>query len=213
MSVDTLTQWISQYGYVGIFFLLMLGIAGLPVPDETLLTFAGYLVFKGRLHPTPTVAAAVLGSISGITLSYTLGRVAGMFIIKRFGSYLHLTAERIERAHQWFDRLGKWTLMIGYFIPGVRHLTAFVAGSSKLKPAIFALYAYAGGLIWAGAFIASGYLLGEKWSVITKEIQHHFVIAACLALLLFIVILFARRFVAIRTAKRITDKRTTANDE
>jgi membrane protein DedA with SNARE-associated domain len=205
MSVETLTQWISQYGYAGIFILLMLGIAGLPVPDETLLTFAGYLIFKGRLHPTPTIAAAILGSISGITLSYIMGRMAGKFVIERFGSYLHLTGERIERVHQWFDRLGKWALMIGYFIPGVRHLTAFVAGSAKLEPATFALYAYAGGLIWASTFIASGYLLGDKWSVVIKEIQHHFVIAACLASLLFIVIRFARRSGAIQTAKRKTD--------
>lgn len=193
MPVETLMQWISQHGYAGIFFLLMLGVVGLPVPDETLLAFAGYLVFKGRLHLAPTLAAAFLGSVSGVTISFTLGRTAGTFVVEKFGAYLHLTDERIGRVHQWFERFGKWMLMIGYFIPGVRHLTAFAAGSSKLEPGVFALYAYTGGLIWSTAFIASGYFLGEKWNVVAEVIQRHFVIAACLAALLLVVIRLARR--------------------
>jgi membrane protein DedA with SNARE-associated domain len=108
MTAEDLMQWVSQHGHAGIFFLLMLGIVGLPVPDETLLAFAGYLVFKGRLHPAPTLAAAFLGSVSGITISLTLGRIAGTFVVEKFGAYLHLTDERIERVHRWFERLSKW---------------------------------------------------------------------------------------------------------
>ncbi len=66
-------QWIAQYGYLGIFSLLVLGIVGLPVPDETLLTLAGYLVYRGQLLLIPTVLAALLGSLCGITLSYSSG--------------------------------------------------------------------------------------------------------------------------------------------
>jgi len=83
--------------------------------------------------------------------------------------------------------------MIGYFIPGVRHLAAFVAGSSKLELTVFALYVYTGGLIWPTTFIASGYLLGERWDVVAEELRRHFVIADCLAALLLIVIWLARR--------------------
>ncbi len=211
MPVETLMQWISQHGYAGIFLLLMLGIAGLPVPDETLLAFAGYLIFKGRLHPAPALAAAFLGSASGVTISFTLGRTAGTFVIERFGAYLHLTDERIGCVHQWFERFGKWMLMIGYFIPGVRHLTAFVAGSSKLEPAVFALYAYTGGLIWSAIFIASGYFLGEKWNVVAEEIRRHFVVAACLAALLLVVIGLARRSGFQRWRPRARDKTKQKN--
>jgi membrane protein DedA with SNARE-associated domain len=191
VSVETLKELISQHGYAGIFFLLMLGIIGLPVPDETLLAFAGYLVFKGSLHPVPTLATAFIGSAFGITISYTLGRKAGAFVIEKYGAYLHLTDERVERAHRWFDRLGKWMLIICYFIPGVRHLMAFVAGSSKLDPSVFALYAYTGSLIWSTTFIASGYFLGERWGIVTEEIHRHVILAACLAALLLIVTWFA----------------------
>ena len=73
--------WITQYGYFAIFLLLVCGIVGLPVPDETLLTFAGYLVFKGNLSLPLAFAAALGGSLSGITISYTLGRTLGMKVI------------------------------------------------------------------------------------------------------------------------------------
>src|ERR1051325_1208455 len=98
---ETLMHWVSHYGYAAIFLLLMLGIVGLPVPDETLMAFAGYLAFKGRLHLAPTLVAAYLGSVSGITISYTLGRTAGTYLIEKFGAWLHLTAERLERVHRW----------------------------------------------------------------------------------------------------------------
>ena len=72
--------WIGQYGYAAIFVLLVFGIVGLPVPDETLLTFTGYMVFKGRLALPLAFAAALAGSLSGITISFTLGRVFGLFV-------------------------------------------------------------------------------------------------------------------------------------
>jgi|SRR5262245_15504047 len=193
MTTETLMEWVSHYGYAGIFISLMLGIVGLPIPDETLLAFAGYLVFKGRLHPAQTMIVAYLGSISGITISYTLGRAAGTYVVEKFGARLHMTAERLENVHRWFEHLGRWVLVIGYFVPGVRHLTAFVAGSSRLQARIFALYAYTGALIWSATFIASGYFLGEKWNVAVEEIRRHFVVVASLVVFLFLIFWFARR--------------------
>src|SRR5262249_10845952 len=64
-TVDALFNWVSQFGYPALFSLLMLGIVGLPIPDETLLTFAGYLVFKNELNLIPTLATAFLGSSCG----------------------------------------------------------------------------------------------------------------------------------------------------
>ena len=83
--MELILHWISEYGYFGLFSLLVLGIVGLPVPDETLLTFAGYLIFRGQLRLVPTMLAAFLGSACGITLSYTLGRLTGYFLIEKYG--------------------------------------------------------------------------------------------------------------------------------
>src|SRR5215813_12727384 len=101
-------EWITQYGYLAIFSLLVLGIVGLPVPDETLLTFTGYLVFKGHLSPWLAFLAAFAGSGCGITISYTLGRTFGLKLIHRYGRYLRITEEHINKAHAWFGRVGHW---------------------------------------------------------------------------------------------------------
>lgn len=183
-------HWITAYAYAGIFSLLVLGIVGLPVPDETLLTFSGYLIYKGQLHFVPTLFAAFLGSICGITLSYGLGFIVGVTVINKFGSFIQLTPDNLARVHSWFDRFGKWTLMIGYFIPGVRHLTAVVAGTSKLRWPVFALFAYSGGFLWSVIFITLGYFLGEKWAATSAAVQHYLLIgSAVIAVIVFLYII------------------------
>jgi membrane protein DedA with SNARE-associated domain len=180
--METISYWIAHYGYAGIFFLLLLGIVGLPVPDEWLLTFAGYLVFKDNLRLLPTFAAAALGSICGITVSYGLGRSLGLFVIRHYGRFIRITPDQLDRVHAWFDRFGTWTLLAGYFIPGVRHLTAVVAGTSKLRPSLFSLFAYTGAMIWSATFIGVGYYFGDQWSHVLKQVQKHLVIFTWIAL-------------------------------
>ena len=168
---DAAFQWITHHGYVGIFSLLVFGIVGLPVPDEWLLTFSGYLVFKRTLFFIPAFAAAFLGSASGITLSYALGRIFDTYVLMKYGRYFHLTPDRLERVHSWFETRGRWTLIIGYFIPGVRHLTGYVAGASELSYPSFALFAYSGAFCWALIFITLGYMLGEEWDRVLRSLH------------------------------------------
>jgi membrane protein DedA with SNARE-associated domain len=185
--------WIAHYGYGAIFGALMLGILGLPVPDETLLMFTGYLVYKAELRFTPALMAAFLGSICGVTMSYMLGRTLGLYLVQRFGHFLHLDAERLERVHAWYDRQGKYALLFGYFIPGVRHLGAYVAGSSKLPLNVFAPFAYTGGLLWSTTLITVGYFLGDEWVRLSDDIHHYLSISAGLVILcLLIGFLFIR---------------------
>ncbi|HYQ87279.1 MAG TPA: DedA family protein [Bacteroidota bacterium] len=169
--MEIITQWISHYGYFGLFSLLMLGIVGLPVPDETLLTFAGYLIFKKQLSFPLTLLFAFLGSSTGISLSYALGRSLGLFLIHKYGRYVFITPEKLELVHRWFLRRGRWSLPIGYFIPGVRHLTAYVAGASRLEIPVFAAFAYAGALVWSATFILLGYFLGDQWEFVLSRLQ------------------------------------------
>jgi membrane protein DedA with SNARE-associated domain len=180
--MDLLFGWIAQYGYGALFVLLMLGIVGLPVPDETLLLFAGYLTFKQKLAVLPTVAAAFLGSVCGITLSYGLGRTVGTYLVRTLGHLIGVDAGKLEEVRAWYLRRGKYALVFGYFVPGVRHLAAVVAGSSKLPPAVFALFAYSGGLFWSVSFLAAGYLLGEEWSRLSAVIHRWLVMVGAVGL-------------------------------
>jgi membrane protein DedA with SNARE-associated domain len=162
---------VVQYSYVGIFSLLMLGIVGLPVPDEFLLTFVGFLIFRGRLELLPAVLASFLGSICGITLSYWIGRTLGTYLTQRYGPAIGLGPEQVRRMHDWFERVGGWSLMFGYYVPGIRHLTAYTAGTAEYELPRFAGFAYAGAAIWTMSFLALGYYLGDGWNAGTRAVR------------------------------------------
>lgn len=179
--MEVFLSWITQYGYVALFVLLMLGIVGAPFPDDLILAFAGYLVSAGHLAMLPTIAFAFLGSLCGITVSYALGRLLGFSVIEKYGHRVHVTAERLHHVHCWYERFGKWTLVIGYFIGGVRHWTAFTAGVSKLRLPVFAVFAYSGGLIWSVTLVSAGYFLGEEWSTVAEQMSFPALIAVCTA--------------------------------
>jgi membrane protein DedA with SNARE-associated domain len=166
---------------LAIFCLLMFGIVGLPVPDETLLTFSGYLIYKGTFSAPLAFATALTGSACGISLSFFLGRTFGLGLIHRYGRYIHVTEEHVNKAHEWFRRRGHWGLTFGYFVPGVRHLTAYAAGMSELEPRQFALFAYTGAVLWVSAFLGLGYFLGERWETVEKNIHHYAVVATVVA--------------------------------
>src|SRR5258708_16376923 len=107
MAEQAVMQWVTDYGYLGIFFLLILGILGLPVPDEWLLVISGYLAFKNVLAFVPTVAVAVLGSVLGLTMSYVLGRTSSDFLIRRYGHWFSIHDDQIRPTHHWSTKPGR----------------------------------------------------------------------------------------------------------
>ena len=157
MFQQSMALWIGQYGYPAIFLLLVGGIVGLPVPDQLLLVVSGYLVLTKSLAIGPTLLAAILGSVVGITASYALGRSSASYISK-----MRIAANRLENARHWFERFGGWTLVFGYFIPGIRNLIGFTSGMMKLKIRYFAPYAYAGAVVSSLSCICAGYFLGTQ---------------------------------------------------
>lgn len=172
-----LFSWIAHYGYPSLFLLLMFGILGLPVPDETLLFFCGYLIWKGQLRFDLTLLTAFAGSSCGISLSYLIGRTYGRRLVHHYGPRVHITPRRIHRVYEWFHRIGAWVLTIGYFIAGVRHFTALVAGMAHMRYVKFASFAYLGAAVWVTTFVALGYVVGEQWEH-TSEIVHRWLLIA-----------------------------------
>lgn len=191
--MEPIFNWIAQYGYVALFTLLMLGIIGVPVPDETLLTFAGSLVFQNKLALLPTIGTAFLGSICGISISYGLGRSLGIYFINRVGHFLHIDQDKMDHVRAWYDRKGKYALVFGYFVPGFRHLLALVAGSSRLPVTVFAIFTYTGGLLWTISFITLGYFLGEEWAHVSPTIHRLSVMVSAVVLVSITIIFIITR--------------------
>jgi membrane protein DedA with SNARE-associated domain len=110
------------------------------------------------------MATAFLGSASGISLSYAIGRFIGLPALLKFGHLIHLRPEHLDGAQRWVERWGKYSLLVAYFIPGIRHLAAVILGASLLPPTVFARFAYTGALVWTASFIGLGYLAGDEWT-------------------------------------------------
>jgi membrane protein DedA with SNARE-associated domain len=179
--MDGVFAWVAAHGYWALYLLLALGVVGLPIPDETLLVFTGYLISRGTLNPVGAFAAAVAGAWTGISGSYLIGRTLGVGAVHRYGKYIHFTEDRLAYVHRWFDRIGHWMLVVGYYIIGVRHFTAIVAGMSKLAYPTFVAYAWTGGALWVATFLTLGYFLGENWRPVA-ELVHQYVVYTSVAI-------------------------------
>ena len=190
MLTETILRWVTEYGYIGIFLLLTLG----TLPAEALAGFAGFLVYNGQLQLFPTIAAVFLGSVCGVTLSYGFGRTVGNYLIIKFGHVVQITEDKVTHVQTWFDRVGKWGLLFGYYLPGVRHLIAFGAGVSKLPLSVFALFAFTGGFIWSVTFISAGYFLGSQWTLVFGKVRPTLVIASVMTVTLFLLYILVQQY-------------------
>jgi membrane protein DedA with SNARE-associated domain len=188
-----LLLFIAHFGYIGIFATLVLGIIGLPIPDEFIMTFAGYLISQGKLNYLITVIVSTVGSFTGMSVSYFIGYKFGYPLLEKHGSKIHITKAKLDRAHNWFQRFGKFTVTIGYFIPGVRHLTAYFAGISKWSYPNFIVYAAPGSLIWSITFITLGTYLGVHWHAVTEKIHRYLVVILVLLIMGALVVWYIRK--------------------
>jgi membrane protein DedA with SNARE-associated domain len=173
---------IEHFGYVGIMVALMLGIVGLPIPDELLLTYAGYRVSTGAFSYPLAFLACWLGAIAGISLSYILGITLGLPFLHKFGPKFHLTEKRLAQTKALFSKLGPSVLFVCYFIPGVRHVAAFWAGTNAYSWRKFALFAYSGAMVWVAVFLTIGAYFESRWTEV-KQYVHTYRLPVVLAFL------------------------------
>jgi membrane protein DedA with SNARE-associated domain len=178
---------ITKYSYVGIFVALGLGILGFPIPDETLIAFVGFLVYEDKLNYLYAFAVCFIGSSSGVTLGYILGRTFGNRLIERYSTKLNIDPDHIQNARKFYVRYGRFALFVGYFIPGVRHLTAIFAGSSIMPYPLFAAFAYAGAALWTIVFMNLGFFLGDKWHRVSAY-SNRYIIPFVLIVTIFLII-------------------------
>ena len=162
-AINAILGWLAHHGYLGLYGVLAAGVVALLVTEDIVLIVAGCLVARGQWSLAPTWAAASAGCMTGITVSYLIGRFGGRVVLNRFGDRIGLSASRRDRAEAWFHRFGKWSFFLAYFIPGVRHFTGLSAGASHLRFPVFALFAWSGAFIWSTTFLTLGRWVGEEW--------------------------------------------------
>jgi len=160
-------DWISQYGYLGIIFLMALESATLPVPSEIVMPFAGFLVWQdGTMSLMGIILAGTIGCTLGSIAAYSVGYYAGRPLILRYGKYVLLSERHLVQAERWFAKYGNKATFIARLLPIIRTVISLPAGISKMNFKTFVLFSFVGSLPWTAMLAYLGFWLGPRWEEI-----------------------------------------------
>lgn len=192
--MHTVTTLLNQYGYIVLFAALALELLAFPLPGEALMGYCGVLIFQGKLNWILSIIAASAGAAFGITASYWIGRLLGIPFFRKYGHYVHLGPDKIENISSWFERFGNKLLILAYFIPGVRHITGYFSGITKISYSRFALNAYIGSILWTSTFISLGKVLGPKWELYSSYVKKYLIIGSIIFAIILTLIYILKKY-------------------
>lgn len=162
---------ISQLGYFGIFFLMMLESMIVPVPSELVMPFAGFLVTQGSFNTILVILVSTLGSITGSLIFFYIGKTQGYTLVQRYGKYVLVSTEDVKKTESWFHKRGDLTIFLARLIPVVRHLISLIAGIGNMNVKKFTIYTILGAALWNGILTYLGILLGEHWNEVNQYLE------------------------------------------
>ena len=181
---------LNTYGSIVLPISLFLELIALPLPGEAMLTYCGFLVNQGKMSWILCAFVASLGAIIGVTLSYLIGRILGTPFFEKYGHYFHMDKKNLDKVSEWFEKYGNKLLIVSYFIPGVRHITGYFSGITRISYKKFALYSYLGAIVWTSTFISLGTFFGANWNkyhgLITTFLLRGGVVIFILAILIYV---------------------------
>lgn len=166
----------DKSGYLGIFALMVMESATLPVPSEVVLPLAGYLVFSGQMDFWVALVVASVGSLVGTMIDYSIGYYLGRPVILRYGKYFRLNEKHLVTSERWFDKYGEIAVLLARFVPLIRTLIAFPAGIAEMKVWKFIVFSAVGIFIWDGVLIYLGVLAGKNSSQIISALSNAFTV-------------------------------------
>lgn len=194
-----ITEIMSQYGYMGVFLLIMLENIFPPIPSEVILTFGGFMTTYSDMTRMGVILASTAGSVVGAVILYGIGLLLDVErlekIVDRWGHILRLTKKDVHRADAWFDKYGIWTVFFCRLVPLIRSLISIPAGMSNMKFWLFLLLTTLGTLLWNTILVSVGAAVGDNWESIVGYMDVYSNITyAILAILGVAVIIWYLRF-------------------
>ncbi|SHG78689.1 DedA family protein [Ornithinibacillus halophilus] len=194
-----LTEIMSEFGYMGIMFLIAIENVFPPIPSEVILTFGGFMTTTSTLSIIGVVISATAGSVIGAIILYIIGLQLDVArlekIVDRWGHILRITKSDIYKADAWFDKYGPWTVFFCRFIPLIRSLISIPAGMSNMNVGLFLLFTTLGTFIWNVVLVNLGASLGASWEVIVEymEVYSKVIYALLIVLVLLSLYLLIKR--------------------
>jgi membrane protein DedA with SNARE-associated domain len=196
---EWITSVIARLGYVGVATLTFLENLFPPIPSELVIPLAGFVSARGGLRLPLVIVMGSVGSLAGALVWYAIGKRVGEQRLRkwvaRYGRWLTLSAEDVDRAQHWFRRHGAAAVFFGRLIPGVRTFVSIPAGFSSMPVARFLLYSALGTAIWTAALAYAGVVLQANFTLIGDYID-----VATNAVLAVLGVILARRYIRCWTA-------------
>jgi membrane protein DedA with SNARE-associated domain len=165
MNIETVLHYIEVYGYLVITLSLFFGIVGIPAPEESLLFLIGVLIVHHKLSFGPAVLCAILGAFFGMLTAYVCGKYIGYPFIKKYGKYIGITDERWESAKNKYTKNARKTILLGFYMPGIRQISPYFAGITKVSFWEFFFFSMLGTLLWTVPFMVAGYFAGKVFHI------------------------------------------------
>jgi membrane protein DedA with SNARE-associated domain len=159
--LHSLEPTLNHYGYLAVAGLVLIEDFGVPVPGETVLILAAVYAGAGRLNIFLVALLGFCGAVLGDNIGFAIGHFGGRPLIERYGRYIFLTPERIEKATAFFERHGGWIIIVARFIEGLRQANGIIAGISGIHWAKFLLFNAIGAALWVAVWTSIGYFSGS----------------------------------------------------
>ena len=199
-ALHALEPTLDHYGYLAITGLVLIEDFGVPVPGETVLILGAVYAATGRLNIVLVALLAFCGALIGDNIGFAIGHFGGRRLAERYGRYVFLTPERLDKATDFFERHGGKVIVIARFVEGLRQANGIIAGTSGMHWRRFLLFNAIGAALWVGVWVTIGYVSGSHIdSIYATAIRYDAYVGATVVVLLIAYI--ARRVIRRRRAR------------
>src|SRR5215469_5804551 len=168
--LNSLAGPLNHYGYWAVLLFVTIEDFGIPVPGETILIAASVYAGAGRLNVIMVAVIGFAAAVIGDNIGFAIGHYGGRAAVLRWGRYVHLTEQRLNKAEDFFQRHGGWIITIARFLEGLRQANGIVAGTSGLHWRRFLVFNALGAALWVGTWVSLGYLAGHHIATIYHDI-------------------------------------------
>jgi membrane protein DedA with SNARE-associated domain len=197
-----IVETMKHAGYLGLFILMTLESALMPIPSEIVMPFAGYLVYLGHFDLALVVIISSLANLVGSWIGYFLGIKIGRKFVLKYGKYLLIKEEHVDKAEKWMNKHGAKVILASRNMPAIRTIIPLPSGILRVNFVKFSIFTFIGSIPWNFLLTYTGYILGEKWYEIKNYTQ-------IIDLILIFVIIFIIIFLIIKYKRKLTFKRNS----
>jgi membrane protein DedA with SNARE-associated domain len=159
--LHTLEPTLNQFGYLAVVGLVLIEDFGVPVPGETVLILAAVYAGAGRLNIVLVALFGFCGAIIGDNIGFAIGHFGGRRLVERYGRYIFLTPERLDKTTSFFERHGGKIIIVARFIEGLRQANGIIAGTAGMHWARFLVFNAIGAALWVAVWTSIGYFSGS----------------------------------------------------